>query len=86
MWASASQNCVVGETTSHSTKRDESCAKSLVIRRRPESSGFIQHAFVVCPCHARDMQIDWIPACAGMTGYFEYREVIHVRPYKSCPE
>jgi hypothetical protein len=33
--------------------------KSLVIRRRPESSGFKQNAFFFC----------WIPACAGMTAH-----------------
>jgi hypothetical protein len=38
-------------------------------RRRPESSGFIQHAFGVCPCYAMDFFFGWIPACAGMTDF-----------------
>jgi hypothetical protein len=35
---------------SHSTKRDETCAKSLVIRRRPESSGIKYNALLSVHC------------------------------------
>jgi hypothetical protein len=37
----------------------QQAGKWLVIRRRPESSGFKQNAFFSC----------WIPACAGMTAH-----------------
>jgi hypothetical protein len=41
--------------------------KSLAIRRRPESSGLIQHAFGIVSALRRICILDWIPACAGMT-------------------
>ena len=34
---------------------------------RRESSEFIQKALRVCPCYARNIFYNWIPACTGMT-------------------
>jgi hypothetical protein len=43
----------------------QQAGKWLVIRRRPESSGFIEYA--VMPVRCTVCLIDWIPAFAGMT-------------------
>ena len=38
-------------------------------RRRPVSSGFIYHAIYFVPLRG-GFFVDWIPACAGMTGHW----------------